>query len=238
MLREVATAESSMSKNSTLFMVIYSLAVPIKFIIFFIKYPKICKLMKTIVSKLRPTSMERAKNDEKGIKKVVKVVVRSCYISILPYIYYLYQTTPRNWIDISIQITYFPSGLALNFPNFMLQFIYFNFCIQICSLLKQIEDDLKETRLIRDYKRLAEMLEDIVESHQEVHEIIVEMFDCFKYILSLNFVLNIWLIGQSLLFSSDSDWVMFLMTSPILLFEAWIFCYASLTVITRIRCCV
>jgi 7tm Odorant receptor len=191
--------------------------------------------MKTIDSKLKPTSMERAKDDEKKFVKLINLVSRSVCICILPYIYYLYQITPRNWIDISIQITYFPSGLTLDLTNFILQFIYFNLCVQICSLLKQIEDDLKETRLIRDKKRLTEMLGDIVEFHQEIHEIIAELLDCFKYILSLNFVLNIWLIGQSLLFQSESDWVMFLMTSPFLLFEAWIFCYASQTVITRVR---
>jgi hypothetical protein len=232
-----ATAESYLSKNRTLslFMIIYNMTVPIKFIIFYWKYTKICKLMKTIVSKLRPTSMQRAKDDEKGIEKVVKAVAIFKGISILPYIYHQIQTTPRNWIDISIQITYFPSGLALDFINFMLQSIYFNLCIQICSLFKQIEDDLKETRLIRDKKRLTEMLGDIVEFHNKVHEIIAELLECFKYILSLNFVQSIWLMGQSLLFSSDSDWLMFLMIPPFLLFEAWALCYASQTVITRVR---
>jgi hypothetical protein len=230
------TLKDYSNKNPSLFTIIYTVTVPLKFIIFYRKYPKICKLIKDIVSKLKPTSMQRAKDDEKGIIKVVQIVAICLGLCIIPYAGYVYQTTPRNWIDISVYITYFPSTVTLDFINFMLQFIYVNLCIHICSLLKQIEDDLKETRLIRDKKRLTEMLGDIVEFHQEVHEIIVELLDCFKYILSLNFVVNIWQIGQSLVFSSDSDWLMFLMTSPFFLYEAWIFCYASQTVITKVRC--
>jgi 7tm Odorant receptor len=228
------TAKGDLMKSPSLFTIIFIATVPIKFGMFYRKYPKICKLIKVIVSKLKPTSMQRAKDDEKGIEKVVKAVGIFIGISILPYIYHQIQTTPRNWIDIAIQITYFPSGLTLDFINLMLQFSYFNFCIQICSLLKQIEDDLKEISLIRDKKRLTEMLGDIVEFHQEIHEIIAELLDCFKYILSLNFVLNIWQMGQSLIFSVDSNWMMFIITSPFFLYEAWIFCYASQTVITRV----
>jgi hypothetical protein len=228
------TAKDGLDKNVSLFMAIYMITVPIKFFIFYWNYPKVCKLIRLIVSKLKATSMERAKQDEMGIENFAKVVWKVLLISFIPYVYYLTQTTPQNWIDITTQITSLPSGFALEFTNFMLQFIYFNLCIQVCSLLKQIEDELKETRLIRDKKRLTEMLGAIVELHQEVHEIIQELLDCFKYILSLNFLLNIWLVGQSLIFSSDSDWLVVFLTSPFLLFEAWIYCYSSQSIITRV----
>jgi hypothetical protein len=225
---------TSKSIVTTLFGTVYATVVPIKFILFYRKYPKVCELIRNIVKKLKPRSMERAMDDERKIEKLAKIVLIALCVSELPFIYVLVLTTPPNWIDILIAVTYFPSGIAISFTNFLLQFIYFNLCVQICSLLKQIEDDLKEIHLIRDKKRLIEMLGDVVEFHLEVHQIIAELLDCFKNILSLNFVLNIWLFGHSLMFPSDSYWTVFLMSSPFVLFAAWVFCYASQIVMTRV----
>lgn len=224
-----------MIRNLSLFLVVYFVSVPMKFLIFYRNYAKVCELMKNIISKINDSSMQRVQNDEKGIEKAAKVVGAVFLLSVFPYVYHLIQTTPRNFFDVVTEIIAFPSGCGLEFINFTLQFVYFNFCIQICSLFKQMEDDIKDMKDNRDEKFLAEKLGKIVEFHNEVLQIISVFLHCFENILSLNFVLNIWLIGQSLVFSSDSDWIIFLLTSPFLLFEAWIFCYASQLIVTRVR---
>lgn len=228
-------SESAKVKNESLSHVIYFVAVPLKFYLFYRNYAKICLLMKTSVSKLKEKSMERAKTDEREIEKVAKVVGLMVICSEVLYFYYLIQTTPRNFVDIATEIISFPSLTTIDFIVFILQFMYLNFCIQICSLFKQIEDDFNDMRFIRDKVRVPEMLGEIVEFHDEIQQIISDLLDCFKNVLSLNFVVNIWLAGQASIFSSDSNWVGFVITLPFLLFDAWIYCFSSQMITTKVR---
>lgn len=213
---------------------IYAISVPIKFFMFYHKYAKICTLMKSISSKLTETSMEQAKKNEHVLQVVAKTVCILTAITVLSYIYTLYLKTPRTFIAVFLQIVTLISGCTYDYTNLMLLFVYFNLCIQVCSLIKQIEKDLEDMKFVRDKKRVTEMLGEIVEFHNEVQQTVAELLDCFKNILRLNYVFSIWFIAQTLIYSSDSRWIEFAVTMPFLLFEALIYCYGSQKIITQV----
>lgn len=132
-------------------------------------------------------------------------------------------------------VSFFVSALAGDFSNILLQFSYLNLCIQICSLYRQLEDDLEDMELILSEQQVITKLRKFVENHREAIELKKKLFSSFRSVISLNFVVNTLFIGQALLFSNSADWATFLGYFPFLMFDFWIYCFASQLVITKVN---
>lgn len=221
--------------NNQMFIIIYILTIIIKFAMFYRKFGDICKLMETIEGKIKEASKKRAVKDEKQIESFAKIVLVITFVGAILYWYNLVINTPPTYSAILLQVLVYFTSFANEFTTFMLQFIYFNFCIQICSLFKQIEDDLNDLKFIYDEKLVTKMLSEVVDFHNDVHEIIVKLLSCFENVLKVNFVFNIWFVAQTTIYSVESKWLELLTSLPFLLFEAWIYCFASQKIITMVR---
>jgi hypothetical protein len=86
-----------------------------------------------------------------------------------------------------------------------------------------------------DDKEIRKIIGEVVEMHQDVVEVVRKTVKIFESILSFNFIINIIFIGQSMILSKEENWKVFLLTTPFLLFDAWVFCYASQKIITKVR---
>lgn len=215
-------------------MMVYSLTVPAKFLMFYQKLTKACAGMKLIVSRLKESSIQRAREDENGLKTGAKILGIVLLSFLFPYLYSILSDT-QNLVEIIASVISIPSIFALDFTNVLLQFVYLNFCIQICSLFKQLEDDLHELITQNDGAEFREKVGKVSEFHDEILHTISDLGDNFNNILRLNFVVNIWLVAQTLIFSSESKWLELLTSSPFLLLEAWIFCYGSQMIISKVK---
>lgn len=58
--------------------------------------------------------------------------------------------------------------------------------------------------------------------------------NCFQNIVTLNFVMNTWFIGQALLFSAFSNWFSLFLITPFMTFDAFIYCYAMQRVKSKV----
>ena len=186
--------------------------------------------MRIITSRIKEPFVDEARNAEKFLK--IFAGVTTLTLMIAPLFYFPRLTSdPLEIVKIVIEML---SGFYGDFTNSMLQFIYLNFCIQICSLFDQLKNDLEEIKPTQSAKNIIKSAADIVETHQEILEIVTRVVKTFESILSLNFAVNIGFIGQTLILSTNSNWLIFLASTPYLLFEAWIFCFASQKIITKV----
>ena len=227
--------ENVLSSNTQMFLIIYVLTIIIKFSMFYRKFENICELMDTIEAKIKKTSKKRAEKDEKEIEVFAKIVLVITFVAAIFYCYNLIVNTPPSYSTVFLQILAYPSSFANEFTTFMLQLIYLNFCMQICSLFQQIEDDLNEMKFNYDEKLVTKMVGEVVDFHNEVHEIIDKLLNCFKNVLKVNFVFNILFVAQTTIFLVESKWLELLTSLPFLLFEAWIYCFASQKIITKVK---
>ena len=209
---------------------VYPVTTFIKFLLFYKNFGKVCGLIKDITSKIREPFVNGAREAIKFLKIFAGVTTLSLMIT--PIIYFPRLTSkPLEIMKIAIEIM---SGFYCDFTNSMLQFIYMNFCIQICSLFEQLKIDLEAIKPTQNEKAIIKSVAGIVETHQEILEIVSKAVKIFESILSFNFVVNIGFIAQTLILSTNSNWLIFLMSTPYLLVEAWIFCFASQKVITKV----
>jgi hypothetical protein len=178
--------------------------------------------------------MKRAANDEKQLEIALNIFFVASAISFAFYLVEVFKKTEGNFWLVFLHLLTTPSYFASDLMVYIYQFIFMNFSIQICSLLKQIDDELKDMNFIRDAKRVTEIFGGVSESHNEIQAIVREFMSCFENILKLNFILSACLVAQITIFSFESGWVNFMYGSPYLLFEAWLYCYAAQKITSKV----
>jgi hypothetical protein len=218
----------------SIFSIIYVLAFPLKFFIFYHELGPISQLTKTIETKLKKKQSKKAEKHERRFQMLATIVfICSCSAEFL-YIFDMIPETNQNFFKLSVQILTGFSSFFCEFSTFMHQFVFFNFSIYICALLEQIEDDLEDMQMVKDEKTIKERLGRVAEFHNEIQKIIVEFMRCFDNFLKVNFIIEIWLMAQAAIFSMEGKWLELLMCVPFLLFEAWLYCYAAQRIITKV----
>lgn len=220
--------------NYELIYFFFYLTNPLKFFLFYLNYADFCEMFRLVMNNLQENSIERAEKDEKWFKNLLLLW---CSFYAFFFVYFVALTFSSMSSDFVMLFTAvsFVSGLVGDFSNILLQFSYLNLSIQICSLYRQLEDDLEDMELILSEQQVVTKLRTFVENHREVIELKRKLFSSFRSVISLNFVVNTLFIGQALLFSNSADWATFLGYFPFLMFDFWIYCFASQLIITKVN---
>lgn len=185
-------------------------------------------------------SLGRTNQIEREIKIMATLLLGFLIYFYLTDMFYRMIDLPKDLIETAKEImaylAWLLSGLVIDSFNYFLQFLFLNFCIQICFQFAQIEDDLQEFKYIYDERQVNEMLQEVVKTHLDILDMISTLMEEFGYIICLNFIMNIWFIGQCLMFSYNSDWYNLTLVTPFMLFDAWIYCYGSQLIISKVDC--
>lgn len=217
--------------NAEVFIIVYNLTTLVKFIMFYRDYDKFCDLMKAISGKFKDSFVAEARKAEKIMKIIANLTVLNLIIACALYSF-KWSTNP---FELAHNMLTGLSGFYNDFTNTMLQLVFLNFSIQICTLYRQLQSDLEAIQPTQNADQTRKSVSEVVEMHQDILEIVEKTVKLFRMILSFSFIISIGFIGQTLILSTDSNWEMFLLTTPYLLFEAWIFCYSSQKIITKVR---
>lgn len=216
--------------------VVVCFIVPIKFWIFHYNFKKFCELMKHLERKIKNSSMNQAKANEKVFEIIAFVTIAIFVLEYGAEVVNHFLTLNGNRLieDIFYYLLKIFSYIANDFVNLLIQFCFFNCCVHVKSVLEQIENDLQNLKYVRDEIRLSKEIQDLVEVHIEVLDLISHLFSLFKSVISLNFVTNILLIGQFMAYSLSS-WIVFAQGIPFMLFDAWIYCYSLQIIQTKVK---
>jgi hypothetical protein len=186
--------------------------------------------MQLVTSKFKESTLIQARKAEKY--GVILAIVATGNLMISWTLYSLKFTT--DILEVVESVVNALSGFYIDFTNSLFQFVYFNFSLQICWLFQQLKEELEAIEPQKDDKEIQKTIGKVVETHQDVLEVVSTTVKMFKSVLSFNFVINIAFIGQSMILSKEENWKIFLLSTPFLLFDAWIFCYASQKIITKV----
>lgn len=231
---------------------LYISTVSVKFFIIYLNFDEISLIVQTITEHLRDEAYKRAIKHERNLNIIVLLYYTYSTITLASTLYvknfssnYKIQNGSLNQFVFEsfgspireIIINLDPVSANFNdVVNAMFQFCYFNFCIQICSLLKQFEDDLGKLNLVSDEKEIKELIKQSVAFHHEILRLTANMVNIFENIISINFVLDVLLLGFALSFSYNSKLNnMATIYITFILFDAWTFCYASEKIISKVR---
>jgi hypothetical protein len=220
--------------NSSLFLFFYIVVFPFKFLTFYSKFHPICSLMEAIKGKLTEKSSKRMEKYERQLTMGLNIYLFLSFSNEVFYFYDLFAKTEMNPIELWAQILSVFSDFALEFTTILMGFIFFDISMHICVLLEQIEDDLVELESVENSSRVKKVLGEVCEFHNEIQGIVEEFSRCFGNVLQVVFVLAIWLNAQATIFMLESQWVELILFLPFMLFDTWLYCYASQRMITKV----
>lgn len=202
-------------------------------------FKNVCKLMKTVKKNLKETSKLEVQEDMKIVRIISAVLVASLFVAYLVEIFNALRSlrsTLRYFVlDLLYYIIFFATSLASDVTNTVLQIVFFNLSVHICSLFKQFERDLKELNVIADENSVKKTVKNLVASHHMNLEQLSNLIDSFYFVISINLVLYIVNIGNALLFLEIQDWYGLLLVMPFMIFDAWIYCHSCQIIKTAVN---
>lgn len=185
---------------------------------------------------IQKSMMIRAKQNESEVNIISGIMTSSVLFSYVIGIYQFVFKQPENNVvyETATYVLSLFSDFANDFVNIMLQFSFFTFCVQICSCLDQFEQEILELNFECDKNELKKKIRATVQNHLEILEIYSTLMFCFHSIVSLNFLMNTWFIGQALVFSHFSNWFYLFYITPFMVFDSWIYCFAAQRVKSKV----
>lgn len=230
-----------MQLNVDVIYTVVSFAFPVKSFLFNRNYDAIKKLINDMKMSLRQTHRQQAVQDAKIIRFIaIYYVAYFGYAYALMVYYKVVSLSGVTWNNIDLTDLFFYtcmvlSYISLDFFNVLMEFVFLEICIHICSHFKQLEEDIEELNVVNDDKRVKAKMKVFIEVHQQLLELTSSMMNQFHTIVCINFVINTLLLGQTLLLAYNSDFYMLFVGLSYMLIDLWIFCYGSTLIKTRVN---
>jgi hypothetical protein len=193
--------------------------------------------MKLIESKLTKKSIERSKKETRTWLIPLTIIVGFNAVTGPYYYYVVYKNVEMNFVGVSSLLMTIYASFGTEYTVFLLEFMFMDFSVHVCLLLKQIEDDLEGIKFIYDEKRIKESFSEICEFHNEIQKITAELLNCFEDVFKVTVLTDIWMMGQAGMLLLDKLFLDLLMQEHFLLFEMWIYCYGAQKIISKVRKC-
>lgn len=217
----------------------YTSAVVIMFFIFHRNNVKFSQLVFRILSHLTDDLESTARKNEKRLKIIAVFYFLFLIHFYFEEIYFMWISLPDNFVDGAEVFIIFclttMSGFAADSFSYILQFVFFNVCVQICSLLRHTAKKIEDLDLVIEEGQIKQKLQEIVEFHQEILEIISTLMRIFRPIICISFAMNTVVLGQSLIYLKGSNLFKFSETAPFFAINTFIFCYSFQLVINEVR---
>lgn len=222
---------------------LYQITATIKFILFRNNSIKIVAIMDEISGMMTTKTKMKALNAEKTFRRITLCVLIStgtlygsfCVLKAyltnsiltLSHSRYFFNVSFFPVFGITTTISFF-GIMVVAISNLALQSYYFNFSIHICLLFHQLHDELKLLNDVQDTKSVHGIIQRSARLHVEIMNIITKLVDNFGAILTCNFINDIISLGFTILMFSDMENVVkIIIYCPYILFDVWMFCFAS-----------
>lgn len=239
MISKVRKGESLLSLNREIVDFLFFLINPMKFYIFYRKFDEIFNIIKYTETLTKNSSSENADKEIIKAENVTTFIIALLAFFYVTDTYVAVKEMPSEFFNffwsLMLHCLWMVSAFASDYVNTLLEICFFEFCLQICSLLNQFEEKLLDLNQTQEEKHLKKKLKDIVESHEKILQTFKDFVNYFNLIISINFVVSIWFIGQGLIFTLLGEWYDLLTITPFMVFDAWIICYATQLVITKVK---
>lgn len=150
---------------------------------------------------------------------------------------YLFNVSFFPIFGITTTISFF-GIMVVAISNLALQSYYFNFSIHICLLFHQLRDELKLLNNVQDAKSVHVIIKRAAVFHIQIMNIISKVVNNFGAILTCNFINDTIALGFTILMFSDmKNIVKIMIYCPYILFDVWMFCYASMMISDMVIVC-
>ena len=233
---------------------LYQITATIKFIFFRNNSIEIVAIMDEISGMMTTKTKMKALNAEKIFRRITLCVLIStgtlygsfCILkayftdSILTLSHnrYFFNVSFFPVFGITTTISFF-GIMVVAISNLALQSYYFNFSIHICLLFRQLHDELKFLNEVQDTKRVQKIIQRSARFHVKIMNIISKLVDNFDAILTCNFINDTIALGFTILMFSDmKNIVKIIIYFPYILFDVWMFCFASWMISDMVKICI
>jgi hypothetical protein len=201
LFQKLQKGTSILMLNEEIIYTVYGLSAPLRFFLFCWNFDQILELMKLVEANLKDELLQKSKKDFKKVKIVTALVA----LSLVCFYIMDFKTHVQSSVDVFDAIKNVLSFLCLflsyvndDIITFLLQFCFFNFCILIYYLFKQLEENIQELSTIPDEAEINRKIKTSVELHSKILGITTTLVSKFQFIIGFNFVVNIFFTGTTL----------------------------------------